>query len=169
MPVLRWQRPGAAGKDAAGDHPRRYRGRHPHPPAWRGRSRRPRRPAGRPLHLRQHRRPSLLPPRRRRYPLPGAVADDQRGAGRQHRGADGQRRAGAHQHSVWYPERRDLPATRQGHEHPASPGARRHVRGSGRRDSGQPHRQAAQAAAGVRRRRHRGQDQPGKPQLLRQG
>ena len=68
-------RPGDAGADAVGQHSARRRGRHPHSPRRRRRSRCPRRPARRPLHFPVADPAPVLPARWRRPALPGSDLD----------------------------------------------------------------------------------------------
>jgi molecular chaperone DnaJ len=67
---------------ALGQHSLRGRGRHPHQACGRRRSGRAQRACRRPLYFSRHRRPSVLPPRGRRFALSGADLNGACRAGR---------------------------------------------------------------------------------------
>ena len=77
------------GAHALGQHSGGRRGRHAHPARGRRRGRPARRPGRRPLHLPVDQAARVLPARRRRHLLQGADLDDDGGARRPDRGADG--------------------------------------------------------------------------------
>ena len=95
LPRMPRRRPRHRGAHAVGQHSRRHRGRHAHPPGRRGRGGAARRAGRRPLHLPVDQAARVLPARRRRHLLPRAGVDDHRRARRRVPGADHRRRQDA--------------------------------------------------------------------------